>query len=355
MSDQPDKQEKVFDPTPQRLKKAREEGNVFQSKEIASVGLLITAVVVFFAGGAFAFGALRDLTARLFLQATDTTLSVQSIPALLTHTGLQVAGVLLPFFGALVAVAVALSVLQTGWNVTFKPLQPKANRISPLQGLKRIFSPKGLFEVVKALIKIAVVGPLAYFAVVRHLPEIVVLHTLPLPTILTTASGWIFELLSQMLGALLLLAGLDFAFEKWKYKEDLKMTKKEIKDEAKESEGDPHLKGKRREMAREMAQRPRMDHAVLKADVVVTNPTHYAIALYYDPAKAAAPQVLVKGMRKRALRIKTLAAEMDVPTVENRPLAHALYDGVPEEEEIPEELYPAVAAVLAEVYRQRGV
>ena len=355
MSDQPDKQEKVFDPTPQRLKKAREEGNVFQSKEIGSVGLLITAVGVFFAGGAFAFGELRALTARLFLQATATTLSVQSIPALLASTGLQVTGVLLPFFGALVVAAVALSVLQTGWNVTLKPLKPKANRISPLQGLKRIFSSKGLFQVVKALIKIAVVGPLAYFAVRRHLPEIVVLHTLPLPAILSTASSWIFELLGQMLGALLLLAGLDFAFEKWKYKEDLKMTKKEIKDEAKESEGDPHLKGKRREMAREMARRPRMDHAVLQADVVVTNPTHYAIALRYDPAETAAPQVLVKGVRKRALRIKALAAELNVPTVENRPLAHALYDGVPEEEEIPEELYPAVAAILAEVYRQRDV
>lgn len=351
MSSQPEKHEKVHDPTPQRLRKAREEGNVFQSKEIVSVGMLMIAAAMLFWGGPHAFDALQRMAARLYREAPHTTLTVRSIPALFSQIGWTLAPVLAPFFGVLVLAGLALNVAQTGLNFTLKPLQPKANRISPLQGFKRIFSSKGLFNVAKSVVKVAVVGPLAYFAIKGRMDEILMLHTLPLPTILGTASGWIFALLAQMLGALLLLSGIDFAFEKWKYTQDLKMTEQEMKEETKQSEGDPHMKGKRREMAQKLAHGPRMDHAVLQADVVVTNPTHYAIALRYEPETAAAPRVLVKGLRKRALRIKRLAQDLGVPTVENRPLAHALYDSVDEEQEIPEDLYPAVAAVLAEVYR----
>ena len=348
-----DAQEKTFDPTPQRLEKAREEGNVFRSKEVVSIGLLMASVALLFAGGAAAFDVLQNITARLFLRAAETPLTVQAVPSLFAELGLQLAVVVLPFFGALVAVSLGLNVVQSGWNVTFKPLKPKASRINPLEGAKRIFSAKGAFETLKALLKLAVVGPLVYLAIRRALPEIVVLHTLPLPVILERASGWLLALLVQMLGALVALAALDFSFQKWKHNKDLKMSKKEVEDEQKENEGDPHLKSKQRERAQAMADRPRMDHAVMKSDVVVTNPTHYAIALRYNPGEAAAPQVLIKGVRKRALRIKEMAAQQGVPQVENRPLAHALYDSVPEGDEIPEDLYPAVAAVLADIYRER--
>lgn len=348
-----DAQEKTFDPTPRRLEKAREEGNVFRSQEAVSVGLLTIAVGLMVVGGAFAFSTLQDLTARLFLQANQTTLSARSMPTIIMEIGLQLASFMVPFLAVLILAGVGMNVAQSGWNVTFKPLQPKLSRVSPLKGLKRIFSSRGAFGTLKALIKLGAVGPVAYFAIRRALPEIVSLHMLPLPTVLERAAGWVVVLLLQMLAALLVLAALDFAFEKWKHKEDLKMSKKEIEDEQKETEGDPHMKSKRREKAREMSKQPRMDHAVMKSDVVVTNPTHYAIGLRYDPEEAPAPQVLVKGVRKRALRIKELAAELGVPMIENRPLAHALYESVPEEQEIPEDLYPAVAAVLAEVYSER--
>lgn len=160
-------------------------------------------------------------------------------------------------------------------------------------------------------------------------------------------------LVLKLLLALTVLSVPDFAFEKWKYTKDLKMTDQEVKEERKQQEGDPMVKGQRLKRARELALRPRLDHAVLKADVVVTNPTHYAIALHYRPEEMMAPRVLAKGLRKRALRIKALAQEHGVPTVEDRPLARALYDGVAEGGEIPEELYPAVATILAEIYRQR--
>ena len=336
------------------MEKAREEGNVFRSQEVLSVGLLTTAVGLMVVGGAFAFSTLQDISARLFLQSNHATLNVHSVPTIIAEIGLQLAGVMVPFLCVLLLAGVGLNVAQSGWNVSIQSVQPKISRANPLKGLQRIFSSRGAFGILKSLIKLGAVGPVAYFAVRRALPEIVGMHRLPLATVLERSAGWIVVLLLQMVAALLVLAALDFAYEKWKYKEDLKMTKKEVEDEQKETEGDPNMNSKRREKAMELSKQPRMDHAVMKSDVVVTNPTHYAIALRYDPDEAPAPQVLLKGIRKRALHIKNLAAEFDVPMIENRPLAHALYENVSEEEEIPEDLYPAVAAVLAEVYRERS-
>lgn len=350
----PDKDDKVFDPTPQRIEKAREEGNVFRSQEAISVGLLVTAAVLVFKGMPVMFDALSSLMADLYRNATQTQITLSSVEPLLMEISYRVGIVLAPFMAILMLMSIALSVSQTGWNVTFKPLQPKLERISPLKGIKRIFSSKGLFELFKAVAKIAVAGPMAYLVVQRHLDEIFLLHTLPLPTILDAATSWIVALLAHMLVALTALSVADFAFEKWKYKEDLKMSKKELEEEKKRQEGDPHIKSRRREQAMELSRRPRMDHAVLNSDVVITNPTHYAVALSYDPTEAPAPQVMLKGMRKRALRIRELADQFDVPIVEEPPLARALYANVEEQEQIPQELYQAVATILAEIYRQRG-
>ena len=353
MSDAPEKHEKTFDPTPRRLEKAREEGNVFRSREMVSVGMLSIGISAVALGLRPAFEVLEGTAEAVFRSATTTTLTVASVQELFAGLGMRLSVIVLPFAAVLVAAAFGLNVVQSGWNLTLKPLMPKGNRISPVQGLKRIFSKRGFFDTGKALVKVALVGPIAYAAISGRLAEILTLHRLPLDAILATVGGWVLLLLAQMVGALALLAAADFAFEKWRYTDDLKMSAKEVKDEAKETDGDPHVKSRRRQIAREMARRPRLDHAVLKGDVVVTNPTHYAVVLRYDPAEAPAPVVLAKGIRKRALRIKELAAEHGVPTVEDRPLARALYASVEEEQQIPEDLFPAVAAVLAEIYRQR--
>lgn len=353
MSDAPDKHEKIHDPTPKRLRKAREEGNVFRSREIVSVGMLIVGLGVLVVGMPYAFQMLKVVAASLFLNAATTPLTVLSVPSVFASIGLQVLVIGGPFAAALMLAAVGLNVMQSGWNISFKALTPKGSRVNPIEGIKRLFSSKGLFDFGKSVAKIAIVAPIAYFTITGKLSQILMLHQLPIEGILTTAASWILLLLAQIIVVLLLLSGIDVAFEKWRYKKDLMMTTKEVKDEARETEGDPQVKGKRRQIARSMALRPRLDHAVLQADVVVTNPTHYAVALRYDPDESPAPRVLVKGLRKRALRIKALAAEHGIPTVEDRPLARALYDAVPEEHEIPEELYPAVAAILAEVYRGR--
>ncbi len=353
MAEGADKQSKTFDPTPQRIKKAREEGNVFRSQETTAVGMLAVGVGVLAVGTPVGFAALKNLMATVFLNATSSQLTVSSIPAIITDVGVRSAIIILPFLAALFFAAIGINLSQSGFNLTGKPLVPKGERVSPLKGLKRIFSAQGLFNFGKAIIKILIVGPIAYWTIEDHMADVVVLHLQTLPDVVTTGTGWIVGLLLKLIAMLVALSAADFAFEKWRYKRDLKMSKKEIKDEMKDQEGDPHVKGKRRERAREYARRERLDHAVMKSDVVVTNPTHYAVALRYDPEESEAPRVMVKGIRKRALRIKELARQFDVPMVEDRPLARALYAGVDERREIPEELYPAVAALLAEIYRER--
>jgi flagellar biosynthetic protein FlhB len=346
-------QEKKFDPTPRRLEQAREEGNVLKAKEPVTVGLIMAAVAMFSMWGATAFATLEHVAARLFRQSAQTDITIPSIRLLTTEILLELAGVLGPFFVVLMVVASALNLVQSGWTVSLKAVQPKLSRVNPLQGLKQIFSSKGAFGFFKTILKIGVVGPIAYLFLEPLLGKIMKLHRLSLTAILGRASDWFFELLWTLLAALLVVAALDFAFEWWKYYEDLKMTQEDLEDEQKETEGDPEMEEKRREKQEELAKQPRMDHAVMKSDAVVTNPTHYAVALRYDPEEAPAPQVLLKGVRKRALHIKQLAEEHEVPMVENRSLAHALYENVPEEEEIPEDLYPAVATILAEVYKQQ--
>jgi flagellar biosynthetic protein FlhB len=347
-------QEKEFDPTPRRLEKAREKGNVLQAQEPVTVGLLMAATAMFSLWGSSAFATMEHVAGRLFRQSTQTSLTVPTLRTLVVEIGLELATVLGPFFLVLAVVAFSLNAVQSGLNVSLAAVQPKLSRVSPLQGLKQIFSSKGAFGFLKTLLKIGVVGPVAYLILEPMLPKIMKLQTLPLPAILNRSADWLFDLLWTLLAALLVVAALDFAFEWWKYYEDLKMSKKELEDEQKETEGDPEMEEKRREKQQELAEQPRMDHAVMKSDTVVTNPTHYAVALRYDPKEAAAPRVLLKGVRKRAIYIKELAAEHGVPMVENRSLAHALYENVPEEEEIPEDLYPAVATILAEIYDQQS-
>ncbi len=349
-----DKQDKTYDPTPHRLQKAREEGNLLRARELVSTGSLGAAIAMMALGTPLLFSTLQRLMARVFLGATSTQLTVTSVPAIFSQLAIQVLLVLAPFFLILAATGTGLSMAQSGWNFTLKPLQPKGNRISPAKGLKRIFSKKSLFELFKSLVKIAVVGPIAYIFISDRMDEIVMLHTLPVQEIIRIAAGWIVVLLAQMLVCLAVLAGVDFFFERWHHNDQLKMSRQEVKQEMKEQEGSPELRSKRRQLAREIARRPRLDHAVLKSDVVITNPTHYAVGLRYDPTESGAPRVTIKGIRRRALRIKALAAEHGVPTVEDRPLARALYKLVPETHEIPEHLYAAVATILAEIYRKQG-
>ncbi len=354
MSDKPEQDEKQFDPSAQKIRKAREEGNVFKSQEIVSVMALSLAIGLLALAGMKGIGIMKGMFAVSYQLAPQVILTEDSVIPVLIGTSGKVALAVVPFMLMMMGAGVAMSVAQSGWNLTLKPLMPKAERISPLKGFKRIFSARGIFGAAKSFAKVAVVGPIAYVFIENRIPELLTLHNMPLEAVMPQTIRWIVTLAAQILSILFVLSGVDFAFERHKYMQDLKMTFKEVKDESKENEGDPQMKSKRRAFAQTLT-RPRLDHAVMKSDVVITNPTHYAVAIRYDSSESDAPRVMAKGMRKRALRIKALAFEYGVPVIENRPLARALYSATNENDEIPEDLYQAIAAILAEVYRNRNV
>ncbi len=348
-----EKDERTEDPTARRKSKARDEGQVFKSQEVLSVGMLLIGISVLAMGTGWGFEQMKQMMAGIFLSSGHTPLTNASVQTLLRDLILQVSAVIMPFLLILMASGIVLNIVQSGWNFTMKPLKPRSKKISPISGAKRIFSKTGLFNFAKSLIKIVIVGPIAFFHIRDILPQLVVLHTQPLPVIFSLAAMWILGLFFKMIAVLAFLSALDFAYERWRFKENLKMSKQEVKDERKQSDGDPKVKKQRFKLAMKILRRPRLDHAVSKADVVVTNPTHYAVALRYDPDVAPAPQVLAKGIRKRALRIRELAIKHGVPVIEEPPLARALYRSVNEEQIIPEDLYPAVATLLATIYRAR--
>lgn len=327
---------------------------MFRSQEVLSVGMLLVGISVLAFGSPWGVARLEEIMSSTLLASNTIELNNSSIQALATQLVMQVVVVLMPFMLCLMVAGIVFNVVQSGWNTSFKPIQPKASKINPQKGIKKIFSTQGLFQFFKSLVKILIVGPVAYFHIQSLMMQIVVLHGQSFEAIFTTAGGWILGLFYKVILVMLFLSALDFAYEKWRFKENMKMTKQEVKDERKQTDGDPKVKKERFKLALKILRRPRLDHAVLKADVVVTNPTHFAVALQYDAQLAPAPRVLVKGIRKRALRIRSLALENNIPVIEDPPLARALYRSVSEEQEIPEDLYPAVATILAAIYKKRG-
>jgi len=355
VSDKPTKDEKQFDPSAKRLNKAVEEGNVLRSKEVQTVGMLVFTGTSVLWGAPVMFEKLKEVSSRIFIEAAFTRVDTSMMPSLVASLVLELATLLAPVFAISIAAAIGLSAFVSGgFHISPKALEPKLERLSPLSGFKRIFSVKGLFELFKALVKLAIIGPITVYTIWRRVPDILQLPRMSTAEVFAQSGGWVLDLLFALIIALALLALADYAFERWKYKTDLKMTRQEVKDETKEQEGDPYMKSKRKAKARELSRRKKsMLTAVLESDVIVTNPTHYAIGLRYVQGEGTAPKVTVKGIRKRALKIKDLAAAQGIPMVEDRPLARALYDTVPEDYEIPEALYAAVATLLAEIYRLR--
>jgi flagellar biosynthetic protein FlhB len=346
--------EKSFAPSARKLSKAREGGNVARSTDLGTALTLLAGLTLLMVGTPVVFSALQTLARQVFLQAATTRLSPDAVQHLLAEVGWAVIGMLAPFLGTLLVLGIAHNLLQTGFNVTTQVLQPKLRKISPLKGFQRMFSSRALVVLGLGLLKVGFLATIAWAYLQGRLPEMLRLHTLPTLQVVELLGAWLRGLLVPILLMLFFLAGLDYLYQRWKYMQDLRMTKQEVQDETKESEGNPQVKRRQRKMAQEIARRPRLDQAVQQADVVITNPTHYAVVLRYDPTEAPAPRVLAKGIRKRALRIKAMALEMGIPAIENRPLARALYDQVPELGEIPADLYPAVAALLAEIYRRKG-
>jgi flagellar biosynthesis protein FlhB len=354
MSQQKSDQEKTEEPTKRKLEKAREEGNVSVSKEISSVMLMALSLVVFLGSGGFIWTRMEHLFQTFFLNS-GLPLDDQEHAMIYLEEALVVGfEMMVPLLIILMVTAVLVNGLQTGWAFSTKAIKPKGNKINPASGLKRIFSMKGMVELLKGFSKLFIVSLIVYFTVRNDIDHFISFMVMPLEYNLSEAGSYVLVFVTRILAALFILSIADMIYQRYQHRKDLRMTKQEVKDEYKQMEGDPHVKGQRKKMGMSIRQRKRLDHAVLSSDVVVTNPTHYAVALRTTPSNNDAPIVMAKGKGLKALQIKELAKHYGIPIVENKPVARALYATAEEDEFIPADLYKAVAEILAYVYKLKN-
>lgn len=347
-------QDKTEPPTPKRKRDARRKGQVAKSQDLGTAVVLLTTFPVLYALISYMGEQMADFTHWMYTEAlVYTDWSERTIYNYGLQMLLQIVKVGLPVAAVGMLAGFVVQLLQVGFVVTGEPLKPKPERLNPIAGLKRIFSKRAAFEFLKAVLKTAVIAWICYTLLKRYMPlfpHLAWLHPLEAVQMVGDAA----RLIGIYAGLLLLVLGAgDYAFQWFEHMKSLRMSKQELKEELKESEGDPQLRSRMRQRQREIAMR-RMIHDVPKADVVVTNPIHLAVAIQYDPEEMEAPVVVAKGAGAVAERIKEMAREHDVAVVENRPLARALFDTVPIGSEIPADLYQAVAEVLAFVYRLQG-
>lgn len=351
--------EKTEEPTGKKLNDARKEGQVAKSKEIANAfSMLALFLMLKLYLGILGTGFIENFSA-VYNQIPDlVTLYEGNIPflsiqVLVRSMMIELLILIAPIFIVGVLVVFICDVVQVKWKPTTKPLKPKFNKLNPIQGFKKIISLNSFVELIKSALKLGMVGYVAYSYLIERVGQIFILYDIGLNQAIGLMGQIVTDLGLRIAGVYMVIAFLDFAYQKWKFKEDMKMTKQEVKDEFKNQEGDPQIKGKQRQRMREASMR-RMMQQLPQADVVITNPTHYAVAIKYDPDKYDAPYVIAKGEDHLAQRIKEVAKENDIEIVENKPLARMLYANVEIGGLIPPELYQAVAEVLAFVYHLKG-
>jgi len=333
-----------------RLEKAREEGRVPQSRELSAFLVLLASAAGFWTTGNWltqhASGIVREGLSFGRAAAFDAHAMSNSFMSLSWQALLLAA----PMFLLAIAGAIAAPIMLGGLVFSPQAMSLDFTRIDPLKGLARIFSMQGVAELVKALLKAALVGGIVYWVVMHQQGALFALLAQPLESGLVSFARLLLFSFMALVGGVALIAAIDVPFQLWQYYKNLRMTREELRQEGKEQEGDPQMKQRIRSQQRELA-RKRMMSEVPKADVVVTNPTHYAVALKYDSGNMGAPQVIAKGMNLIAQRIRELAVENDVPLLEAPPLARALYRHTDIGDQIPAELYTAVAEVMAYVYQ----
>ena len=342
--------EKTEDPTPKRIQDARDEGQVAFSPDVNTALLLLVGFCLLSAFGTWFCQAMAETIRFSLVEALTWELQDQTMRSLITH--LIPAGLwMLPVVGGLFITGIMLCLGQVGLHLSGKALIPKLNRISPITGFGRLFGLRGLMRFVTNVLKLLILIGVSWMVLANDIPRLSYVH-IDIASRLARESTMIFHLGLKLTLVLAVVAAIDFIYQRYQQHQDLMMTKQEVKDEFKQSEGDPLIKSKIRQIQRQMAQR-RMMQEVPKADVVITNPTHVAVALKYDPKTMAAPVVLAKGYDEVAQRIKKIAAEHGIPQVENVPLARALAKEIPVGKAVPSKLYQGVAEVLSYVYKLR--
>lgn len=345
-------QERTEEPTPKKRREASEKGQVPRSRELSTTMVMLAgAAGLYLFGGHMGGGLLGVIDTNFRFDqsvAFDPMAPIRMLQAAIGQGLLIVA----PFALLMLLVAIATPALLGGWSFNLESLLPKPEKMNPLKGLQRMFSVKALMELVKALAKVAMVASVGVLILYNFQGDFRALTGVSLETGIALGIGLFFKAFVMLSSALLVVVAIDVPFQLWDHTKKLRMSKQEVKDEYKETEGKPEVKGRIRQLQQQMA-RGRMMEQVPQADVVVTNPTHFAVALKYDQLKPGAPKVVAKGTELIAARIRELAQEHKVPLFEAPPLARALYHTTELDQEIPGGLYLAVAQVLAYVYQLR--
>ncbi|MBO4375836.1 MAG: flagellar biosynthesis protein FlhB [Lachnospiraceae bacterium] len=351
--------EKTEEATPKKLEDARKEGKVAKSKELANgVGILALFLTLKFATG-FMGRSFLGTFSEIYNRIPTVTVQYQGMvpendfTVLIRYGLIRVLIICLPVFAVGYVVAFLCDFVQVQWHPTLKPLQPKFSNLNPINGVKRLFSVNSIVELIKALLKIFLIGIIVYTYVKDKAHYLFAMYDMTILQALDLILETVVELGIRISAVYAIISAGDLIYQRTKFKRDMRMTKQEVKDEYKQTEGDPQIKGKIRQRMQQASQR-RMMQNVPKADVVITNPTHYAVAIQYDADMYPAPIVLAKGENYLAQKIKEAAKENQIEIVENKPLARMLYSSVEVGEMIPPELYQAVAEVLAFVYKLKG-
>lgn len=351
--------EKTEEPTSKKLSDARKEGQVAKSHEVANgFGLLalflVLKVLLGYIGNSF-----LQIFGEIYNKIPETVTMYQGnvpehdILMLLRYGIVRLLMIVAPIFIVGFIVAFLSDLVQVKWEITGKPLHPKFSKLNPINGFKKIISANSLVELVKSFAKLALIGILIYNYLKDKIEYVFLLYDMPLLQAIQFIGKIVVDLGIRISLVYMIIAFADLIYQKVKFKKDMKMTKQEVKDEYKQQEGDPQVKGKIRQKMREVSQR-RMMQALPQADVVITNPTHYAVAIQYDADQYDAPIVLAKGQDFLAQKIKEVARENQIEIVENKPLARMLYANVEVGQLVPPELYQSVAEVLAFVYQLKG-
>lgn len=347
--------EKTEEPTAKKLSDARNEGQVAKGKDLTSaVMLLVLFMVLRFTVGNMGEGFIECFNKNYtqigdLFTSTHGEYNMQYTIALIQSAALDMLKLLIPFFGIGFIIAIVIELAQVKWKPTSKPLQPKLSKFNPVNGIKRMFSVRTLVSLIKQVVILVVIFIVVYNKLKSRMSDIYMLYDIPLISVIMLLGDIIFDIGTVICVIYTIIGIADYVFEKRKFRKDMMMTKQEVKDEWKNTEGNPEVKNKIRQKMSE-ASRRRMMQAVPEADVVITNPTHFAVALKYEQNKGKAPVVIAKGEDYLAAKIKEAARENNIEIVENKPLARMLYYNVELDEEIPPELYQAVAEVLAFVY-----
>ena len=350
-----DKSSKTEAPTRFKLKKAREEGQVPQSKDLASTITFITGLLAFMFSFNFMGRRIYSMLHQNLVDFNHTLVSPAGINQIMIHTLVQLGILMIPMMGALFLVGFIVSASQVGFHVSFKPMEPKIDKINPFNGIKRLISMRGLMSTLISVVKMIAVAMIASTVIWNPENTVALLNLDTLPSIFGKSNAIIFELCFKACMALLIMSIIDFTYQRWQFNEDQKMSKQDIKDEHKQQEGNPQIKGRIKQIQKQAAEKRGLQASVAEADVVVANPFHIAVAIKYDRKdQFAAPIVVAKGARLLAERIKEFARESNVEIVVNVPLARALYKEGQVGYEIPSELFIAVAEVLARIFKKRN-